>query len=167
MPEQRAPRAEPVQHVQDALDGLGIDTRVIEFDVSTRTAEDAAAAVGCEPGQIVKSLFFLADGRPTLALVAGDRQADTARLAALLGVGRKKLRMGAPDEVREATGYEVGGVSPVGLRERCDVVVDESLRRFSTTWAAAGAGNAVFAIPPERLVEITAGQWAAITKDSE
>lgn len=149
-----------------ALEALGLPGRVVEFDASTHTAAEAAAAVGCELGQIVKTLFFLADGRPTLALVAGDRQVDTARLADLLGIGRKKLKMGMPDDVQSHTGFPVGGVSPVGLASSCDVVVDESLRRFDEVWAAAGAGNAVFPAQTQGLVAAVGGQWAGITRDA-
>lgn len=148
-----------------SLEHLGLPGRVTEFDVSTRTAAEAAAAVGCEPGQIVKTLYFNADGRPTLALVAGDRQVDTAKLAGLLGVGRKKLRMGDAEEVLVRTGYPVGGVSPVGLANGCDIVVDDSLRRFADVWAAAGAGNAVFPANTEALVAAIRGQWAHIVRD--
>jgi Cys-tRNA(Pro) deacylase len=151
--------------VEEALRALGVPARVVEFEASTRTAEDAAAAVGCVPGQIVKSLFFMADGRPTLALVAGDRQVDTGRLAAILGVGRKRLKMGTPEEVLRFTGYEVGGVAPVGMATACDVVADESLQRFEEVWAAAGTGHSVFAIATEALGRATHAQWAAITRD--
>ena len=121
--------------------------------------------MGCELGQIVKTLFFLADGRPTVALVAGDRQVDTARLAEILGVGRKKLKMGTPEQVLELTGYPVGGVSPVGLETPCDIVVDESLQRFREVWAAAGAGNAVFPAETDGLVAAINGQWADIVRN--
>src|SRR5690606_23101725 len=94
------------EHVQSALVALGLPGSVRTFDeTSTHTAQEAADAVGCELGQIVKTLFFVADGRPTMALVAGDRQVDTAALAQLIGVGRKKLKMGSPEEVRAVTGY--------------------------------------------------------------
>jgi len=153
-------------HVQAALEALGLPGRVCTFDeASTHTAQEAADAVGCELGQIVKTLFFMADGRPTMALVAGDRQVDTAALAQLIGVGRKKLKMGSPEEVRAVTGYEVGGVSPVGIAQPCDIVVDDSLRRFDEVWAAAGAANAVFPARPEDLVRTIGGQWARIVKD--
>jgi prolyl-tRNA editing enzyme YbaK/EbsC (Cys-tRNA(Pro) deacylase) len=155
----------PEERVQRGLDALGLPANVITFDASTRTAVEAAAAVGCELGQIVKSLFFLAEGRPTLVLVAGDRQGDTGKLAELLGVSRKRLKMGSPDEVMAHTGYAVGGVSPVGLPAPCDVVVDDSLRRFATVWSAAGTGNAVFEAKTVDLVEKVRGQWAAITRD--
>ncbi|MFN0148138.1 MAG: YbaK/EbsC family protein [Dehalococcoidia bacterium] len=154
----------PQERVQQALAELGLVSEVVTFDASTRTASEAAAAVGCELGQIVKSLFFVAEGRPTLVLVAGDRQADTARIAELLGVSRKRLKMGSPEEVLELTGFAVGGVAPVGTVTPCDIVVDDSLQRFEKVWAAAGAGNAVFAAGPGALVEKVGGQWAAITR---
>jgi Cys-tRNA(Pro) deacylase len=154
----------PQDRVRAALQALGLPPHLTEFDASTHTAADAAAAVGCELGQIVKTLFFLADGRPTVVLVAGDRQADTALLAQLVGVGRKRLKMGTPAEVLDYTGYPVGGVSPVGLVRPCDVVIDDSLQRFETLWAAAGSGNTVFAIATAVLVAATNGQLATITK---
>ena len=155
------------EHVQAALASLGLAGVVRTFDeASTHTAQEAADAVGCALGQIVKTLFFVADGRPTMALVAGGRQGDTAALAQLIGVGRKKLKMGSPDEVRAVTGYEVGGVSPVGLAQPCDIVVDDSLRRFDEVWAAAGAANAVFPARTEDLVSAIGGQWASIVKDA-
>lgn len=157
-------RVTPQERVQAALEALGLPSRVIEFDESTATAEDAASAVGCELGQIVKTLFFMADGRPTVVLVAGDQQADTAKLAQLIGVGRKKLKMGTAEQVLEHTGYPVGGVAPVGHPLPLDVVVDESLHRFEVVWAAAGARNAVFEAKTAALVKAIQGQWAAITR---
>ena len=134
---------------------------------STRTAQDAANACRCELGQIVKTLFFLADGRPTVVLAAGDRQVDTALLAQLVGIGRKKLKMGSPDEVLTHTGFPIGGVSPVGQLKPSDVVVDDSLKRFENVWAAAGAGNAVFPASTESLVAAVNGQWATVTRVPE
>lgn len=154
----------PQERVGAALGALGLPAHVVEFDDSTATASEAAAAVGCELGQIVKTLFFLAEGRATIVLVAGDRQADTAALASLLGVPRKKLKMGTPAEVLATTGYPVGGVAPVGATGACDVVVDESLQRFETVWSAAGSEHAVFAAPTAGLVAAVKGQWAAITR---
>ena len=134
---------------------------------STRTAQDAANACRCELGQIVKTLFFLADGRPTVVLAAGDRQVDTALLAQLVGIGRKKLKMGSPDEVLTHTGFPIGGVSPVGQLKPSDVVVDDSLKRFENVWAAAGAGNAVFPASTDSLVAAVNGQWATVTRGAE
>lgn len=138
---------------------------VVEMDSSTSTAQDAARACGCELGQIVKTLFFMADGRPTVVLTAGDRQVDTGLLAQLVGVGRKKLKMGTPEEVMEHTGFAPGGVSPVGRLKPSDVVVDDSLKRFEDVWAAAGAGNAVFPARTEQLVAAVQGQWATVTRE--
>ncbi len=155
---------EAPDHVQQSLEALGLPGRVRVFDESTHTAQEAANAVGCELGQIVKTLFFMAEGRPTMALVAGDRQVDTAALAELVGIGRKKLKMGTPEEVLEITGYRVGGVAPVGWVKPCDIVVDDSLRRFDEIWAAAGDSNAVFPARTEDLVKAIGGQWATIVK---
>lgn len=161
-----ASTVEGPEHVQLSLEALGLPGRVRVFDgESTHTAQEAAAAVGCELGQIVKTLFFMAEGRPTMALVAGDRQVDTGALAELVGVGRKKLKMGTPEEVLETTGYRVGGVAPVGWPKPCDIVVDESLRRFQEIWAAAGAPDAVFPADTQALVAAVGGQWANIVKE--
>ena len=157
----------PQDRVRAALRKLGLPGEVTEMDGSTRTAQDAATACGCELGQIVKTLFFFADGRPTVVLAAGDRQVDTALLAQLIGVGRKKLKMGSPEEVLAHTGFPVGGVSPVGQQNPSDVVVDDSLRRFENVWAAAGAGNAVFPVATEALVAAVNGQWATVTRAPE
>ncbi|MBA4181756.1 MAG: hypothetical protein C0506_14295 [Anaerolinea sp.] len=155
----------PQDRVRAALKELDLPGDVIEMDSSTRTAQDAADACGCELGQIVKTLFFFADGRPTVVLAAGDRQVDTALLAQLVGVGRKKLKMGTPDEVLAHTGFPVGGVAPVGQAKASDVVVDDSLQRFEDVWAAAGAGNAVFPVKTAALVSAVRGQWAAVTRE--
>ncbi len=155
---------EPTQRVQEALDSLGMSAKVIAFEGSTATARNAADAVGCELGQIVKTLMFSADGRPTVVLAAGDGQVDTGKLARLLGVGRKKLKMCSPDQVLTLTGYEVGGVSPVGIPETHDVVLDESLRQFDRVWAAAGTPNAVFESTPVELADKLIGQWADILR---
>lgn len=158
-------RVSAPQRVQQALDALGLPGRVRVFDDgSTHTAQEAADAVGCALGQIVKTLFFMAESRPTMVLAAGDRQVDTALLAPILGVGRKKLKMGTPAEVMEYTGYPVGGVAPVGWPKPVDVVVDDSLKRFDEVWAAAGAPNAVFPARTEDLVRAVNGQWAAVVR---
>lgn len=147
----------PSEKVQAALDSLGMNIQVIEFSESTATAEQAAAAAGCELGAIVKSLLFLIDGIPMLMLVAGDRMADQRKLAAHFGVGRKRVRLADPETVRKITGYDVGGVPPLAHDVRLPVLIDESLRRFDTVWAAAGTSNAVFPILFPRLLEICAG----------
>ena len=152
------------ERVAEALRACGIEAPVERFADGTATAVDAANALGCELGQIVKTLILLADGRPTAVLVAGDRQADTAALARLLGVSRKRLKMASPDRVLELTGYRVGGVPPVGLPGEWDLIADDSLRRFSRVWAAAGASDALFGTGTDELAAATGAQWAAIGK---
>lgn len=157
---------EPVQRVRQALAGAGLDPdRVQELPADTSTAEAAAQAVGAPVGSIVKSLIFLADGVPLLVLVAGDRRADIKRLRAELGLSKKRLRIARPEEVQALTGFEVGGVPPVGHRPPLRTIVDDSLARFDWLWAAAGSGHAVFPVRYERLVEITAGEVMALAED--
>ena len=131
--------------LQERLVELGLDVRVQELEASTRTAEEAAAAVGAEIGQIVKSLVFVADAVPVLVLCAGDRRVDPSRLAA-------DARQARADEVREATGFAIGGVPPLGHDRPLRTVVDPSLRRFATVWCAAGTPRSVFEIDTERLI---------------
>ena len=156
----------PSERVQAALDAMGLGIHVVEFTVSTATAPEAAAAAGCELGAIVKSLLFLIDGQPVLALVAGDRMADHKQLAARFRVGKKKVKLADAETVLRVTGYEVGGVPPVGHNTQLLTLVDESLSRFETVWAAAGAHNAVFPILYTRLIEITGGRAAVFTEES-
>lgn len=119
------------------LQEAGLDIEVRELAESTRTAAEAAAAVGCEVGQIVKSLLFVVKAKPLLVLCAGDRRVDLAKL----GEGAAQAR---PDQVKSATGYAIGGVPPLGHTHPLPTVVDESLRRFASVWCAAGTPNAVF-----------------------
>ena len=116
-----------------------------ELADSTRTAQEAADAVGVDVGQIVKSLVFVDHTGPLLCLCAGDRRVDTAKL----GHG---VRQAKGDEVREATGFAIGGVPPLGHDRPVPTVVDESLRRFGLLWCAAGTPHAVFSIPTEQLL---------------
>jgi len=129
--------------VAERLAAAGLDVTVVEHAQSSRTAEEAAATAGCELGQIVKSLVFVDDAGPVLVLCAGDRRVD----AAGLGVRRAK-----PDQVREATGFAIGGVPPLGHPAPVRTLVDASLRRFETVWCAAGTPNAVFEVGTEDLI---------------
>lgn len=132
--------------------GLEIEAR--SFPEGTKTADDAARAIGVEVGQIVKSLVFLVDGRPTMALVAGDNRLDQGRLAAAAG-GTRVERPDA-DVVRQATGFPIGGVPPIG--HDLPVFVDEGLFRFNEVWAAAGTWTDVFAVSPAELLRATGGR---------
>lgn len=148
------------QRVADHAREIGLDLQVHEFQATTRTAEDAANAIGCQVGQIVKSLLFTVDGQPTMTLVSGANQLDEKKLAGLCGVGRKKVRRADADMVREITGFAIGGVPPFGHRTRLRTFVDEDFFGFDTIWAAAGTANAVFPIAPEELARITDGERA-------
>jgi prolyl-tRNA editing enzyme YbaK/EbsC (Cys-tRNA(Pro) deacylase) len=132
--------------VQQRLRERGLEVEVRELAESTRTAADAAAAVGVETGQIVKSLVFTApDGERALVLCAGDRRVDTS----LLG---DRWRTATADEVRATTGFAIGGVPPIGHETPLRTIVDESLRRFDSVWCAAGTPNAVFRVLTDDLV---------------
>jgi prolyl-tRNA editing enzyme YbaK/EbsC (Cys-tRNA(Pro) deacylase) len=153
----------PAERVQAALDALELGIRVVEHEVSTATASDAASAAGCELGAIVKSLLFLVDGKPTLVLVAGDRMVDQRKLAAHFGISKKKVRLADSATVLDITGFETGGVPPVGHPARIQTLIDNSLARFESVWAAAGSPNTVFPIPFTLLVKITAGEVISLS----
>ncbi|MCC6175405.1 MAG: YbaK/EbsC family protein [Chloroflexi bacterium] len=144
-----------VKRVADALAAAGVETRIVDFAKSTRTAADAAAAIGTSVPRIVKSLVFLADGTPFVALVSGSNRVDMARLASIVGKTIERADAGA---VREATGFAIGGVPPLGHATPVDVVVDRDLLQYDEVWAAAGTPNAVFPIQPDLLVRITGGR---------
>lgn len=144
-----------VVRVVEALETLGVETQVKEFAESTRTAEEAAAAVGCTVGQIVKSLIFLAGDTPILTLVSGANQADTSRLAEIAGAPITRANAAI---VREATGYAIGGVPPLGHATRLPTYLDRDLLQYEIIWAAAGTPNAVFSITPGELERITGAE---------
>jgi prolyl-tRNA editing enzyme YbaK/EbsC (Cys-tRNA(Pro) deacylase) len=149
-----------VQQVTDAASALGLAVETKEFPEGTRTAEDAAAAIGCHVGQIVKSLVFLLDGAPVAALVSGANRLDEARLAAALG--GDAVRRADADAVRSATGFPIGGVPPFGHPDSLPTAIDEDLLRYDEVWAAAGTPRDVFAIAPADLVRATGGTVAAL-----
>ena len=150
------------QRVAETLRALGVETTVIEFAQTTRTAQDAAVAIGTTVGQIVKSLVFLADGRPVLALVSGTNRLDLAKLRLLSGAAR--VDRADADAVRAATGYAIGGVPPVGHAQPLPVFLDRDLLQYDTVYAAAGTPFAVFAITPARLQQITAALEADLAE---
>ncbi len=126
----------------------GLEIEVKTLSDSARTAPLAAAALGVEVGQIVKSLVFFRDETPVMILCAGDRRVDVERLG---------LSPASPERVREVTGFSIGGVPPLGHDTDLDTTIDESLRRFRLVWAAAGTPHAVFAIGTEALIEAIPG----------
>lgn len=157
----------PVERVKRALAACGLDPNLVrELPADTSTAEAAARAVDAPLGSIVKSLVFLADGAPLLVLVSGDQRADVHRLRAALGLSKKRLRIAQPAEVLARTGFEVGGVPPLGHNQgelqsqgaAVRTVIDRTLARFDVVWAAAGNPNAVFPVAYGQLVAITGGE---------
>ena len=152
MSEQQHPNVARV--VQAAADrGLTIEPQ--RFPEGAKTAADAAAAIGVQVGQIVKSLVFGVDGRLVLAYVSGANQLDERKLAAAAG-GTKCARVDA-DTVREATGFPIGGVPPFGHTTQLQVFIDPELLQYDEVWAAAGTWHDVFGIEPHKLVEASQG----------
>lgn len=136
-----------------AARALGLHLDVHRFPEGTKTATDAARAVGCDVSQIVKSLIFMADDRPVLALTSGRHRVDTARLAVLAGA--EQVRRATPEEARMATGFAVGGTPPFGYPDPLRAFVDPELLRHEQVWSAAGTPDAVFPIEPSDLVRLS------------
>jgi len=130
---------------RERAQALGLDVHVRELADSTRTAAEAAAAVGVEVGQIVKSLVFVDERGPLLCLCAGDRRVDTEKLG-------DNVRQARGDEVRDVTGFAIGGVPPLGHDRPVRTVIDASLRRFETVWCAGGTPHAVFPVVTDALI---------------
>lgn len=149
-----------VTRLTAAAADLGLTVVTRSFPEGTRTAEDAATAIGCEVGQIVKSLVFLLDGAPVIALVSGANRLDEQRLATALGGGT--VGRADADTVRAATGYPIGGVPPLGHTASLPTAIDEDLLGHDEVWAAAGTPRDVFPVAPADLVRVTAGTVAAL-----
>jgi prolyl-tRNA editing enzyme YbaK/EbsC (Cys-tRNA(Pro) deacylase) len=151
--------------VVEAGRSLGLDLDVREFPDGTRTAADAARAVGCQVDQIVKSLVFVADTDPVLVLTSGGNRVDVVK------VGRRRdaatVRKADAEEVRAATGYAIGGTPPFGHARPLPVLVDRHLTGFEVVWAAAGTPRHVFPIAPADLVRASGGQIADVTLGEE
>jgi prolyl-tRNA editing enzyme YbaK/EbsC (Cys-tRNA(Pro) deacylase) len=143
-----------VMRVQAALAGAGMNAKVIALADTARSAQDAANSMATELGSIVKSLVFLVGERPIMVLVSGDRICKESKLPELLGLAGPVRRADAAT-VRAATGFAIGGVSPVGLKEKLPVVIDASLGRFDTIYAAAGHPHCVFDTDVEELAHVT------------
>ncbi len=162
----------PSQRVADAARALGLEIEVREFPVGTRTAEDAAAAIGVDVGQIVKSLVFFVDSRPVLCLVSGLNRLDTQRLAVVAGASAglpagRQVRRARADEVERATGFAIGGVPPFGHKQRLPVYYDGDLMTYEVVWAAAGTPREVFSVEPQRLVQACRATVADLKKEEE
>jgi Cys-tRNA(Pro) deacylase len=151
------------ERVRAALTAAGVEARIQEFSASTRTAQEAADAIGTSVGQIVKSLVFMAGGAPVLALVSGSNRLDTERLGALSGAVIGKADA---DAVRRATGYVIGGVPPIGFPAPLPTYVDRELLKYDIVWAAAGTPRHVFPITPAELIRMTGGTVADLKQNA-
>ena len=152
-----------VARVVEAGKALGLTIATRRFPEGTKTAQDAADAIGVAVGQIVKSLVFAVDGEIVMAYVSGANQLDEKKLAIAAG-GAKCARVDA-DAVRAATGFPIGGVPPLGLATQLRVFVDPDLLQYDEVWAAAGTWNDVFAVDPRLLVEVTNGLIVDLQRD--
>lgn len=150
------PLSPSAQKVQDAIRQLGYGYEVIQFEKSTRTAEEAAQRVGCEIGQIIKSLVFQGktSGKAILILTSGANRVDVKRIRAHVG---EKIGRADPAYVRERTGFAIGGIPPLGHLHPIETYIDEDLLQYEEVWGAAGTPNAVFSLKTDQLVKMTGG----------
>lgn len=150
---------------QEKLKLLGFDGQVLEFEQSTRSAQEAAEAIGCELGQIVKSLIFRArqSGEGILVLTSGKNRVSEARIRDLIG---EKLSKADADFVREQTGYSIGAVPPFGHISKLDVYIDEDFWAYKTIWAAAGTPNTVFPLTPDELLNASGGRLTKVREEN-
>jgi prolyl-tRNA editing enzyme YbaK/EbsC (Cys-tRNA(Pro) deacylase) len=156
------PLSASAQKVQDALRALGVGADVVESATPTRTAAEAAALVGCQVGQIAKSLVFrtATSGRPVLVITSGANRVNEWRVATLL---KEALEKAPAAFVREHTGFAIGGVPPVGHPKPIDTFVDQDLTQYPEIWAAAGTPNALFKITPAELVRVSGARVTRVT----
>ena len=149
------------QKVQDLLASLGFNFKVIEFQESTRTAQEAAERAGCTLGQIIKSLIFKGktSDKPILVLTSGANRVNEERISEYAGepIGRADA-----DFVRTVTGFAIGGVPPLGHAHKMETYLDEDLLQYATIWAAAGTPNAIFELNPDALIKMTGGKTVTV-----
>ena len=146
---------EPVIRAQKTLTKFDSNLVVVELENSARTAKDAANSLNCEVGAIVKSLLLKIDNNFLLCLIAGDKRCSLNKIKKIKN--SKNVRMASAEEVKEKTGYTIGGVSPVGHKNKLEILIDDSLKRFKALFAAAGHPNCIFEINYDDLKKITNG----------
>jgi Cys-tRNA(Pro) deacylase len=151
------------QRVQDVLKEFNLDFQVVEFSESTRTSQEAADAIGCELGQIAKTLIFKGkqSQKPICVIASGKNRVDEKKIAQLVGEG---IERSDADFVREHTGFAIGGVAPVGFTFEHALLIDQHLMAYPELWAAAGTPNAVFKLTPQDLLRITKGRVVDVKK---
>ena len=153
---------EPVLRAEKSLKQFNPNLKVIELEQTARTANDAATALGCKVGAIVKSLLFKAGENFVLCLVSGDKRCSLNKLKKILN--EKDVSMANPEDVKRITGYTIGGVSPTGHLIKIQIYIDENLQNFKSIFAAAGHPNAVFEIDFKNLKALTSGETKEITE---
>jgi len=153
---------EPVKRAEKSLKNFDQSLEVIVLDKSARTALDAATALGCNVGAIVKSLLFKTNDSFLLCLVAGDKRASLNKIKKI--INKKDVSMANPEDVKSQTGYTIGGVSPIGHLKQIEIIIDNSLERFNELFAAAGHPNCVFKINFTNIQKITNGKVENITE---
>lgn len=153
--------SESARKVQQALDRLGLHLQVVELPASTRTAQDAANAIGCEVGQIAKSLVFVRkrSQEPVLIIASGKNRVNEEKMGEMLG---EPLKKADADYVKNQTGFVIGGVPPVGHHQQLETYLDTDLQQYDVIWAAAGTPHAVFRLTPDELALATRAPWIEI-----
>jgi prolyl-tRNA editing enzyme YbaK/EbsC (Cys-tRNA(Pro) deacylase) len=151
-----------IERFIDAASRLGIEPRIRRFPAGTKTAGDAARAIGCDVAQIVKSLVFMADDRPVIAFTSGANRVDATKLAAVAGAA--VARKATPEEARAATGFAVGGTPPFGHPAPLPTYLDPDLLAFQEVWAAAGTPDSVFPLTPSDLIRAAEAEPASFTE---
>ena len=147
---------EPVKRVQEFITQFDSKLKILTLDTTARTAKDAAESLGCEVGAIVKSLVFRADDTFLICLVAGDKRCSLNKLKKV--IDKKDVCMANADEVKVNTGFSIGGVAPVAHLKKLNILIDQSLGRFQSVFAAAGHPNSIFKIEYDKLVQMTKGE---------
>ena len=153
---------EPVKRAEKAIQAFDSELKIICLEQTARTAQDAATALGCNVGAIVKSLLFRTGDHFVLCLVSGDKRCSLNKLKKI--IDEKDVSMAHPDDVKKITGYTIGGVSPVGHLNKVKIYIDNNLERFTTIFAAAGHPNCVFKIGFTQLTKLTTGEKKEITE---
>ena len=153
---------EPVKRVEKSIKEFDPNLNIVYLEKTARTAQEAATALGCNVGAIVKSLLFRAEDNFVLCLISGDKRCSLKTLKKILD--KKDVSMAYPDDVKKITGFTIGGVSPVGLLNKVKIYVDTNLERFTTVFAAAGHPNCIFKIEFKELIKLTSGEIKEITE---
>ena len=152
----------PVKRVQEFITQFDSKLKILLLDTTARTAKDAAVSLGCEVGAIVKSLVFRADDTFLICLVAGDKRCSLNKLKKI--IRKKDVCMANADEVKSNTGFSIGGVAPIAHLKKLNILIDQSLGRFQSVFAAAGHPNSIFKIEYNQLVQMTKGEVKEITE---